>query len=104
MAIATRFTTGAATVHSDWDNDRSLSGDNYPTYENANERFRQNGICDADAWRSPLDERYNVLGAAGRTAKHYYRCEIEVEGYDDAPGAGDRILHLLWSGAPGRTH
>ena len=78
---------GAATVTmSTWDNDSTLSGDNYSN-ENANDSSGQKASVDGARVGSQMyAESYHVLhGSDGKT---YYMIEIEVEGYD-APGAGD---------------
>ena len=92
---------GAATVHmSTWDNDGSLSGDNYHD-ENANDWSGQNAYVDGGRVGGQLyAESYHVL--RGSDDKHYYMIEIEVEGYD-APGAGDDFFTFYGRVPPAGT-
>lgn len=78
---------GSATVTmSTYDNDRSLSGDNWNN-EHANDYSGQYARVDGARVGSQMyAESYHVLhGSDGNT---YYLIEIEVEGYN-APGIGD---------------
>jgi len=89
---------GSASVTlSTWDNDSSLSGDNWSN-ENANDRTGQYARVDGERVGSQMyAESYHILhGSDGKT---YYMIEIEVEGHS-AEGAGDDYFSFYGSVPP----
>ena len=78
--------TSASVCMTTYDNDSTLSGDNWCN-ENANDSTGQKAIVDGARVGSQMyAESYHVL--RGSDGKIYYLIEIEVEGYN-APGQGD---------------
>lgn len=87
----------ATVCMSTWDNDGTLSGDEYCN-ENASDRTGQLATVDGARVGSQMyAESYHVL--KGSDGKIYYLIEIEVEGYD-APGAGDDFFTFYGAKPP----
>ncbi|WP_420862167.1 SdrD B-like domain-containing protein [Algirhabdus cladophorae] len=89
---------GSASVTlSTYDNDRTLSGDNWRN-DNANDRSGQYASVDGERVGSQMyAESYHIL--RGSDGKTYYMIEIEVEGHD-AAGAGDDYFSFYGSVPP----